>query len=134
MEGTQLMYSKSNPAPWGHIDRFIKVRTNYIGFHKYEKAPDKVAFLRNNHRHLFKVEAMIEVFHDDRELEFFLVQDLLNTEIVPYLGLRPLGSCEQQAEDIMWGLVNAYGTERYYEITVGEDGENEATVTYSPKE
>lgn len=113
------------------LQRYIIVRGQYDGFHKYEHAPEEVAFLKNLHRHLFKWEAEIQVFHDDRELEFFMVQALINREILPFCTqLLDLGSCEQQAERILKGLINAYGTDRSYLIGVSEDGENGARVTY----
>lgn len=111
--------------------RYITVRGQYDGFHKYEDAPEEVAFLKARHRHLFKWEASIEVFHDDRELEFFIVQNNVYKTILPFLRQRDnLGSCEQQAEIILGGLVNSYGPKRHYIVTVSEDGENSGTVIW----
>lgn len=113
---------------------YITVRTQYPGFHAYENAPEKVAFLRDRHRHLFKIECTIQVFHDDRELEFFLVKDLLETQVIPFVTMRSnLGSCEQQAERICDGLRTAYGDHRYYQITVSEDGESDGVVEWEPQ-
>lgn len=117
------------------LKRYIEVKGQYDGFHKYEDAPDQVAFLRNNHRHLFKWEATIEVFHDDRELEFFLVQAEVNKCILPFLQINKganLGSCEQQGEIILNGLKAAYGEDRFYLVKVSEDGENAGIVRWSP--
>lgn len=109
--------------------RFIAVKHQFEGFHSYPDAPDKVAFLRNNHRHIFKVKATIEVSHNDRDLEFFLVKDVLVNQICAYIGLRSnLGSCESIAEGILEGLENAYGKLRGIAVEVSEDGENSATV------
>jgi hypothetical protein len=36
----------------------IQVRTSFVGVHQWKDAPDEVAFLRNLHRHVFKVSAM----------------------------------------------------------------------------
>lgn len=111
--------------------RYITVRGQYDGFHAYEDAPEQVAFLKAMHRHLFKWEASIEVFHDDRELEFFMVQESINRTIIPFLRLQHnLGSCEQQAEIILEGLVNNYGAKRRYIVTVSEDGESDGTVIW----
>lgn len=110
---------------------FIIVRTQFVGFHKYENAPDEVAFLKNTHRHLFKVSCELETFHNDRELEFFMVHMTLEREILPFVQLK-LESCEQMASRILDGLINAYGTHRYYSVVVSEDGENDGKITYSP--
>lgn len=115
------------------LRRFIKVRGQYDGFHKYENAPEKVAFLRNSHRHLFKWEAQIEVFHDDRELEFFLVQMDINRQILPFIQhTGNLGSCEQQAERILDGIKNSYGDHRHIQVIVSEDGESDGIVNWYP--
>lgn len=132
MAGSPQIYSTNNPSPNGDIFRWITVKTNFIGFHKYEDAPDEVAFLKNLHRHRFYVEALIQVFHDDRELEFFIVQDALDKDIIPFLFQSPLGSCEMMAEYILWGLVNTYGDHRNYYVEVSEDDENSGTVSWSP--
>ena len=115
------------------IRRFITVRGQYDHFHRYKDAPDEVAFLRNLHRHLFKWTAKIEVFHDDRELEFFMVMRHINVNIMPFIQIPELGSCEMQAEDILEYLVNEYGAKRYYQVTVSEDGENDGTIEWDPR-
>ena len=56
---------------------FIKVRTEFEGFHYYPNAGSidpRIQFLENEHRHMFKVDVKISVTHLDRELEFFLVK------------------------------------------------------------
>lgn len=111
------------------IDRDITIKGEYEGFHKYEDAPDEVAFLRHLHRHIFKWRAVIGVTHDNRELEFFMVKRVIETEILPFQGT--LGSCEMQAEFILQGLVNKYGPDRFYLVSVSEDGENEGTISWT---
>lgn len=118
---------------WNGLSRYIIVRGQYDGFHWYKKAPDEVAFLRARHRHLFKWEAKVQVFHSDRELEFFMVQAAINRQILPFCTqLDNLGSCEQQAERILEGLINAYGPDRNYSVEVSEDGENAGFIKYKP--
>lgn len=117
------------------FNRYITVTDQYEGFHAYKDAPAKVAFLKNLHRHLFKVTAEIQVFHEDRELEFFMVKDNLKHQIVPFLNESlDLGSCEHQAERILQGLMNLYGPDRYYSVEVSEDGENSGAIQYIPEQ
>ena len=112
---------------------FIKVRTEFEGYHFYPNAgdiDDRIKFLENEHRHMFKVEVKISVTHLDRELEFFLVkwdlQDFIKS------GKMNHKSCEMIATDILeQHLLPRYG-ERYYEIVVSEDGESDGIVEYFP--
>ena len=112
---------------------YIKVRTEFEGFHFYPGAGDidpRIKFLENEHRHMFKVEVKISVSHLDRELEFFLVKWDLQEFIKS--GKMDHKSCEMIATDILQGhLLPKYG-ERYYEIVVSEDGESDGIVEYLP--
>jgi hypothetical protein len=113
---------------------FIKVRTEFEGFHFYPNAGQidpRIKFLENEHRHMFKVEVKISVTHLDRELEFFLVKWALTD----YLTERKMNymSCEMIATDILEKhLIPNYGDNRYYEIVVSEDGESDGIVEYQP--
>lgn len=112
---------------------FIKVRTEFEGFHYYPNAStidQRITFLENNHRHIFKVEVKIAVTHLDRELEFFLVKWALQAFISD--GDQNHKSCEMIAENILNNhLIPSYG-ERYYQVTVSEDGESDGIIEYTP--
>ena len=106
----------------------VVVRTNFEGIHRFADAPQEVAFLQEPHRHIFNVEVEMEVFHDDRELEFIMVKRNLNK----YLYAKPFGirhSCEQMARDIAKFLACEYG-ERQIIVSVFEDNENGGRVYY----
>jgi len=113
---------------------YIRVRTEFEGFHFYpgaSKINPKIAFLEKEHRHMFKVEVKISVDHLDRELEFFLVKWALQDFIKS--GNQNHKSCEMMATDILQQhLIPNYGSQRYYEITVSEDGESDGIVEYTP--
>ncbi len=112
---------------------FIRVRTEFEGYHYYPNAGSidpRIKFLENEHRHMFKVEVKISVTHLDRELEFFLVKWALQDFIKS--GNQNHRSCEMIATDILEKhLLPTYG-ERYYEITVSEDGESDGIIEYKP--
>jgi hypothetical protein len=114
---------------------FIKVRTEFEGFHYYPNAGSidpRIAFLENEHRHIFKVEVKISVTHLDRELEFFLVKWALTDHINN--GKMNHKSCEMIATDILNNhLIPLYGKNRYYEIVVSEDGESDGIVEFIPE-
>lgn len=118
-----------------HTKTFIRVRTQFEGYHHYPNAgkiDPRIEFLENEHRHMFKVEAKISVDHLDRELEFFLVKWKLEERIKE--GQMDHKSCEMIATDLLEHLMAEYGTGRYYEITVSEDGESDGIVEYTPPE
>ena len=111
---------------------YIKVRTEFEGFHHYPNAGNidqRIKFLENEHRHIFKVEVKISVTHLDRELEFFLVKWALQDFLVE--NQMNYKSCEMIATDILEKhLIPKYGSDRYYEIVVSEDGESDGIVEF----
>jgi hypothetical protein len=110
---------------------FISIKTDFYGIHKYPNAPDEVAFLRNEHRHKFYVTATIEVFHDDRELEFIMVKNRINEFIATNITSMPvMYSCEMMCKDIIKFIEETYCTDtsRKIKVSVFEDDENGAIV------
>ena len=117
----------------------ITVRTQFEGLHYWKDAPDEVAFLRNLHRHVFKVEVCLDVAHDNRDLEFFMVKSRLDQSFerlgcrynnaLPFL--RNLGqmSCEMIASWIMKNAHEGIYSGLVLSVTVREDDENSGTVT-----
>lgn len=105
--------------------KFIFITTQGEGFHKYEGAPEEVAFLRNLHRHLFHIRCTIEVYHNDRELEFIMVK----REVEKYINEQNLfsASCESIAERLYNWIKQMYG-DRCVVVEVNEDNENGAIV------
>lgn len=114
---------------------YIKIRTQFEGFHFYPGAGSidpRIQFLENEHRHIFKVDVKIAVTHLDRELEFFRVKWALEEFIQG--GNQNHKSCEMIATDILDNhLIPNYGTDRYYEVVVSEDGESDGIVEYIPE-
>lgn len=108
----------------------ITVSTCFAGFHCWPAAPDKVAFLRDLHRHKFGVEVTFEVTHPDRQLEFFIVQEAVNVAIhkslIPAMRANSSMSCEMIGEHLFNCLKLANFDVR--SVAVDEDGENSAKV------
>ena len=108
----------------------ILVKNTFEFVHCWPEAPDEVDYLRSPHRHLFAIESEIEVGHDDRELEFIMVQhsikDFLHTP--NRFALRT--SCEQIARAVGDHIAEKYG-EREIIVTVYEDNENGARVHWT---
>lgn len=116
---------------------YIKIKTNFVGMHKWDNAPEEVSFLRNLHRHIFNVNVKIEVLHNDRELEYFMfkktVDNYICHNIIPKLWKDPRMSCEMMAEPIVNWIINTYAG-REIEVEVNEDNENGSIVTHIPNQ
>lgn len=111
-----------------NVRKIIWVTFQRAGFHRYPNAPEDVGYLAFEHRHLFKFRVGIEVFHDDREIEFhqFLrwLESLYDKVLV--LDYR---SCEMIADELAESIKGRYPN-RDIEIDVSEDGECGVTATY----
>ncbi len=106
----------------------IIVKTQFENIHKFLEAPNKVDYLRFPHRHLFYVEIEMEVFHNDRELEFIMVKHHVDN----FLRSNPFevrDSCETMATQICEELIKQYG-KRQVSCAVLEDNENGGKVYY----
>jgi hypothetical protein len=91
---------------------------------------DDVSFLGVPHRHIFHFRVEIEVFHDDRDIEFIQfkrwMERLYGEDSVLNLNHK---SCEMIADDLA-EQINARYPGRDMTITVSEDGENGATIEF----
>lgn len=117
------------------MSKYIIVTNNFKGYHRYAEAPANVQFLQNIHRHVFNIKTTIEVFHNERELEFFRLQDKIerfirrhyNQKWEAYIEGIYIGSCEALAEALVLYLKETYPG-RHVRVEVWEDNENGAIV------
>jgi len=90
---------------------------------------DDVSFLGVAHRHIFHFKVRIEVFHDDRDIEFIQfkrwLEKLYNEDILE-LNHK---SCEMISDDL-YQEISARFPGRFVEIEVSEDGENGSLIYY----
>ncbi len=103
------------------------------GIHKYPAALDDpklidVSFLGHPHRHIFHFKVWIEVFHDDRDVEFILFKRWLEGLYDGTLELD-YNSCEMIADDLHKEVTNKYPKRKIW-ISVSEDGENGCIKKY----
>lgn len=114
---------------------FIWVTFRKEGIHCYPDAPEGVEFLRHPHRHIFHFRVELEVFHDDRDVEFILFKrelERLYDEVdssTPELQLD-FKSCEMIARDLAKYIQQHYPN-RALAIEVSEDGENGCRLSWS---
>jgi hypothetical protein len=119
--------------------KMIWVTFRKEGIHKYPAAATDpnlatgdeydVSFLATPHRHIFHFKVAIEVFHDDRDIEFIQFKrwlEKLYSEGTLQLNYK---SCEMISDDLYQIIATRY-PDRDIEIDVAEDGENGSSTQY----
>ena len=119
-----------------HAQRQIWITWQREGIHKYpaaltDPALADVQFLGYPHRHIFHFQVWIDVFHNDRDLEFIQFKrwcESLYSSDNSVLSLDHK-SCEMMADDLYIQIAGRYPG-RVVHIEVSEDGENGALIRY----
>lgn len=119
--------------------RSVWVTFQKEGIHRYPNADtdpalatgdwDDVSFLAVPHRHIFHFRVRIEVYHNDRDIEF--IQFKRWCERLYNHGTLALDykSCEMMADDLYKEISTRYPG-RFVEIEVSEDNENGCLIFY----
>ena len=120
--------------------RTIFVRFQKEGIHKYPAAATDphlatgdeydVSFLATPHRHIFHFEVSIEVFHNDRDIEFIQFKRWLENQYSQGILALDYKSCEMISDDLYEVIATRY-PDRNIVIQVSEDNENGATIVYN---
>jgi hypothetical protein len=99
-------------------------RFQFEALHCWPNAPEKVAYLRNSHRHVFHVECTFDIRHNDRDVEFISKKNEIENRCRDRWHLQDIGhkSCEMLAMEILEAFKDVRG------VTVSEDGENGARI------
>jgi hypothetical protein len=90
-----------------------------------------VSFLASPHRHIFHFRVWIDVFHNDRDIEFIQFKRWLESL---YNGANTVlaldwKSCEMIADDLYTQIATRYPGRAVW-IEVAEDGENGCLIKY----
>ena len=119
--------------------KMIWVTFRKEGIHKYPAALDDpklatgdeydVSFLGHPHRHIFHFKVAIEVFHDDRDIEFIQFKRWLEKLYDQKTLQLDYKSCEMISDDLYIAITKKYPSRRI-EIDVSEDGENGSQAIY----
>ena len=90
-----------------------------------------VSFLASPHRHMFHFRVWIDVFHDDRDIEFIQFKRWLESLYNGQGSILELNykSCEMIADDL-YAQITAKYPNRSMWIEVSEDGENGCHIEY----
>jgi hypothetical protein len=115
--------------------RKIWITFQRAGFHRYPAANEDpklsdVSYLGSRHRHLFKFRVEIEIFHNDRELEFHQVLNYCESLYKDNSLEIDYKSVEMLADDLYLQLANRY-PDRFMTIEVSEDGECGCRIEYN---
>jgi hypothetical protein len=121
------------------MKKLIWVTFRKEGIHKYPAALDDpnlatgewddVSFLGYPHRHIFHFKVSIEVFHDDRDIEFIQFKRWLERLYDDKTLELDYKSCEMMADDLHKTISEKY-PKRDMKIEVSEDGENGCEIYY----
>lgn len=124
-----------------YTEKYIIVKFTKEGTHCYPAAAtnhklatqewDDVSFLANDHRHIFHFKVYIEVFHNDRDLEFIQEKRYMERLYSKDTLEANYKSCEMLADDLYGMLLKRYHNQnRRIRIEVTEDNENGCEITY----
>jgi hypothetical protein len=103
----------------------VIVNTRFSAVHSWPNCPfEEVDFLKSPHRHEFHVTVKKQVFHDDRDIEFIMLKDLIDRYIDSVWNRRDIGSmsCEMIARNLLEHFYLDY-------VRVMEDNENGAEIS-----
>jgi hypothetical protein len=117
--------------------RQIWVTFQKEGIHKYPAALEEpklsdVSFLGYPHRHIFHFRVSIDVWHNDRDIEFIQFKRYLEALYSGEKNCLSLDykSCEMIADDLYLRIADRYPN-RNVIINVSEDNENGCEIHYN---
>lgn len=104
------------------------------GIHCYPDAANNIAlndvkFLANPHRHIFHFKVWLEVYHDDRDVEFIQFKRWLECLYNNDTLQLDSKSCEMIARELHAEIITKYPVRKHW-IEVSEDGENGCFIKF----
>jgi len=119
---------------------YIWVTFQKEGIHKYPAAATDpklatgdwldVSFLGVPHRHIFHFRVEMEVFHDDRDVEFIQAKRWMESWYQDGTLALDYKSCEMMAKEL-YEKCSKQWPDRDYVIEVSEDGENGCRIVFT---
>lgn len=98
------------------------------GFHRWPGATGQRSYLADRHRHMFHIRATVAVAHDERDVEFHDLRQVIADWWGPGERECEDSSCEALARDLAHHLTYRVKLQ-VRQVGVSEDGECGATVT-----
>ena len=88
-----------------------------------------VSFLAHPHRHIFHFRVWVDVFHNDRDIEFIQFKRWMENLYKDAILKLDFMSCEMISDDLYTQISTKYPGRTVW-IEVAEDGENGSLVKY----
>ena len=120
-------------------ERRIWVTFSREGIHRYPAAATDpmlatgdqydVSFLAHPHRHIFHFRVWLDVFHNDRDVEFIQFKRWLENLYGTGTVSLDYKSCEMMADNLYIQIADRYPGRSVW-IEVSEDGENGCLIKY----
>jgi hypothetical protein len=139
MEQRQAALAEQAQRIKQNAERKIWITFRREGIHRYPAAATDpalctageydVSFLASPHRHIFHFRVWIDVFHNDRDIEFIQFKRWLEGLYSKDILELDFKSCEMIADDLYDQIAARY-PERAVWIEVAEDGENGCLIKY----
>ena len=142
MDQRQQALQEQTQRRMQHAQRQIWVTFRKEGIHCYPAAATDpnlntageydVSFLASPHRHIFHFRVSIDVFHNDRDIEFIQFKRWLESLYNGQNSVLELDwkSCEMIADELYTHIADRY-PDRSVTIEVSEDGENGCSISYN---
>ena len=139
MTDTEQLRDQALKEQTNKASKMIWVTFRKEGIHKYPAALEDpalatgdeydVSFLGYPHRHIFHFKVEIEVFHNDRDIEFIQFKRWLEKLYAEKTLQLDYKSCEMMSDDLAEEIGKKYPG-RDVIINVSEDGENGSEIIY----
>ena len=91
-----------------------------------------VSFLGTPHRHIFHFKVEMEVFHDDRDVEFIQAKRIMERWYSDGTLQLDHKSCEMMARELYAKCLEQWPS-RCYTVIVSEDGENGCRLVFEER-
>jgi len=115
---------------FSQYDMEVFARNQWEATHAWPECPiEEVAFLRDEHRHVFHIESHKVVTHDNRDTEFIVLKHRIAEALEEWYPDHRMGSTSCEMLGIR--LIGAFGLSK---VMVAEDGENGAWVAPKKEE
>lgn len=114
--------------------KWIKIQFQKEGIHRYpaaleDKSLEGVSYLGYEHFHYFYFYVTVEVFHNDRDIEFQLFRRWCESQFKEDIIKIDYKSCEMLCEELIEKIKEKYPN-RDIKVEVYEDNINGSVVEY----
>lgn len=115
--------------------RIVQVKTRFTALHQWIDAPEECKFLCHPHRHEFHVSVMLDVAHNERDIEIVGLKNVIDHWLwseyerpSQVSGYSHSDSCETMAEKLGVWLMKKHPKSNTVSVQILEDGENGAVI------